>query len=163
MSFFSQKCSHGNECTWCAQKTPRVHRKSTNSAPTHCSSKSIACVHTMHTSCTLHANEALSFTFFSVVCSFCHEHTLHTAIVQHTVHTQAGLHFSMVCCFPGPRWFRKGSNKLLLASRSSNENQRCKTAGNIADGLRCSPWLRAEKQEKQRIIWLGVGKIALDA
>jgi hypothetical protein len=59
------------------------------------------------------------------------------------------------CCFShwflfisGPHWFRKGSNKLLLAAMRSNETRRSKTAGNIADGLWCCLWCRAEKPEK---------------
>ena len=55
---------------------------------------------------------------------------------------------------------------LLLASRRSDESRRRKTAGNIADGLRCCIWRRAEKPEKMRhhLTWGGknsLGYIAL--
>ena len=70
-------------------------------------------------------------------------------------------HVSLRLCslaFPGPRWYRKGSStKLLFASRRSDDARRRKTAGNIADGLRCCIWRRAEKPEKMRhqLVWGG--------
>ena len=60
-------------------------------------------------------------------------------------------HFCFSHCFlffSGPCWFRKGSNKLLLAARRSDETGRRRTAGNIADGLLCCLWRRVEKPEK---------------
>ncbi len=67
---------------------------------------------------------------------------------------------------PRPLWRRKGSNKLLLASRRSDDTRRRKTAGNIADGLRCCIWSRADKPEKitHQLVWGGknqTGYIAL--
>jgi hypothetical protein len=59
---------------------------------------------------------------------------------------------------PGPRWRRKGSNKLLLASRRSDDTRRHKTAGNIADGLRYCIWHRAEKPEKMTHQLVGGGR-----
>ena len=60
--------------------------------------------------------------------------------------------------FPGPLWFKAGNKKLLLASRRSNALRRRKTAGNIADGLRCSPWRRAESPGKMTHCLSGGGK-----
>ena len=50
--------------------------------------------------------------------------------------------------FPGPRWYKKGGRKLLLASRRIDDQRRRKTAGNISDGLRCCIWRRAENPAK---------------
>ena len=50
----------------------------------------------------------------------------------------------------GPRWKRKNSNKLLLASRRHEASRRRKHAGNIADGQRCSPWHRAQTPGKMK-------------
>ena len=91
------------------------------------------------------------------MCTFCHEHS-------ESVHTMFSLGTLLL---PGPRWYRKGSSsKLLLASRRSDEARRRKTAGNIADGLRCCIWRRAEKPEKMthHLTWGGthnMGYIAL--
>ena len=48
----------------------------------------------------------------------------------------------------GPRWKRKNSVKLLWASRRHDASRRCKHSGNIADGLRCSTWRRAQTPGK---------------
>ena len=60
--------------------------------------------------------------------------------------------------FPGPRWFKKGGRKLLLASRRSDAQRRRKTAGNISDGLRCCIWRRAENPAKMTHSLAGGGK-----
>ena len=72
--------------------------------------------------------------------------------------TLADISTYVIWLLPGPRWYRKGSRtKLLLASRRSDESRRRKTAGNIADGLRCCIWRRAEKPEKMthHLTWGG--------
>ena len=51
--------------------------------------------------------------------------------------------------YSGPVWFRNKSKKVLLASRRHELSRRRKHAGNIADGLRCSPWRRAQEPGKQ--------------
>ena len=48
----------------------------------------------------------------------------------------------------GPRWKRKNSIKLLWASRRHDASWRRKHSGNIADGLRCSTWRRAQTPGK---------------
>ena len=58
---------------------------------------------------------------------------------------------SIVCWFTpysGPRWKKKDTNRLLLASRRHETSRRCKHAGNIADGLRSSPWRWAQTPGK---------------
>jgi hypothetical protein len=70
---------------------------------------------------------------------------------HHFAHCAHCAHYCFPHCFlffSGPHWFRKGRNKLLLAARRSDETRRRETAGNIADGLRCCLWRRAEKPEK---------------
>ena len=83
------------------------------------------------------------------MCTFCHEHS-------EPVHTMFSLGTLLL---PGPRWYRKGSrSKLLLASPRSDGARRRKTAGNIADGLRCCIWRRAEKPDKMTHHLTGGGK-----
>ena len=48
----------------------------------------------------------------------------------------------------GPRWKKRNSNSLLLASRRHDASRRRTHAGNISDGLRCSPWRRAQTPGK---------------
>ncbi len=50
--------------------------------------------------------------------------------------------FSFYLC-AGPRWYRKKSGLLLLASQRHDASWICKYAGNIAYGQRSSPWKRA--------------------
>ena len=54
----------------------------------------------------------------------------------------------MVLVSAGPVWFRKKSKQVLLACRRQELSRRRKHAGNIANGLRCSPWGRAESPAK---------------
>ena len=110
--------------------------------------------------CTLKLFHALFYIFFQRLCTYFHEHS-------EPVHTRSVQHCSLVYSFSGPQWYRKGSStKLLFASRRSDDARRRKTAGNIADGLRCCIWRRAEKPEKMRhqLVWGGknqTGYIAL--
>ena len=68
---------------------------------------------------------------------------------MHTAKHRISMHWlTMFFPFPGPRWFRKGGRKLLFASRRSDAQRRRKTSGNIADGLRCCIWRRAENPAK---------------
>ena len=55
----------------------------------------------------------------------------------------------------GPIWYRKKSKKVLLAGRRQELSRRRKHAGNIADGLRCSPWRRAESPGKKHHLLCG--------
>jgi hypothetical protein len=51
--------------------------------------------------------------------------------------------------YSGPVWFRNKSKQVLLACRCHELSRMRKHAGNIADGLRCSPWRRAQEPGKQ--------------
>ncbi len=94
-------------------------------------------VHTVHT---VHT--------FSIFCvHLLWAHCAHRAHHEHTVHKKS-LKYQYVFPFPGPRWFKKGGRKLLLASRRSDDQRRHKTAGNISDGLRCCIWHRADNPAK---------------
>ncbi len=87
-------------------------------------------------------------------------HVLSCTLRYHLAHCVHCTQYCFPHCFlffSGPRWFRKGSNKLLLAAWRSNETRRRKTAVNIADGLRCSFWRRVEKPEKMTHCLTGGG------
>jgi hypothetical protein len=116
--------------------------------------------------CTLRHTWVFFFIFSRKVCHFCHEHTVHSKFSFSTRCTLWQMPHYVDWLLPGPRWRRKGSNKLLFASRRSDDTRRRKTAGNIADGLRCCIWRRAEKPEKMahQLVWGGknqTGYIAL--
>ena len=48
----------------------------------------------------------------------------------------------------GPQWYNKHKTRLLFASRRHDRSRARKYAGNIADGLRSSPWKRAQDPGK---------------
>jgi hypothetical protein len=57
----------------------------------------------------------------------------------------------------GLHWYRKKSGRLLLASRRHDASRTSKYAGNhIADGLRSSPWKRAQTPGKMAHCLCGI-------
>jgi hypothetical protein len=80
----------------------------------------------------------------------------HLAHSAHSAHSAHCAHYCFSHCFlffAGPHWFRKDSNKLILATRRSDETRRRKTA----NGLLCCLWRRAEKPEKMTHCLAGGG------
>ena len=72
----------------------------------------------------------------------CYEH-------RRNIYSTAYILKTMFYDYSGPVWFRNKSKKVLLASRRHELSRRRKHTGNIADGLRCSPWRRAQEPGKQ--------------
>ena len=134
--FYVQKCAHqkcaqfcahyGLECAECAPKGSNVKTIAFSAHRAHCAHfLYFLCTLAMSTLCTPCTPQA-----------HCAEDIVKYALAHDVFH------------FPGPRWYKKGGRKLLLASRRSDEQRRPKTAGNISDGLRCCIWRRAENPAK---------------
>ncbi len=84
----------------------------------------------------------------STLCTLGH-HLAHCAHCAHYCFSHCFLFFSET------RWFRRGSNKLLLASWRSDEIRRRDIA--VADGLLSCLWRRAEKAIKMTHRLTGAG------
>jgi hypothetical protein len=59
--------------------------------------------------------------------------------------------FGILRTFFASFWFRKKSKYVQLAAKRHELSRRHKHAGNLANGLRCSPLRRAEYQENSII------------
>ena len=63
----------------------------------------------------------------------------------------------------GPQWYNKHKTRLLFASRRHDRSRARKYAGNIADGLRSSPWKRAQDPGKMTHRLFGTNNNAKDS